>query len=46
MATKDGLLCFSQAIGFVSYEYVTITPVMDHSKADYEILSGIKKSRK
>ena len=46
MATKDGLLCFSQAIGFVSYEYVTITPVMDHSKADYEILSGIIKSRK
>ena len=46
MATKDGLLCFSQAIGFVSYEYVNITPVMDHSKAEYEILSGIKQSGK
>jgi len=46
MATKDGKLCFSQIVGFISYEYVYLTPVKKYSQAEYQILSEIFKSRK
>jgi len=46
MATKDGQICFVQAIAFISYEYVFVTPPQKLSAPEYQILEELIKSRK
>lgn len=46
MATKDGQICFAQAIAFISYEYVPVTAPLKLSAAEYQILAELIKSRK
>ena len=46
MATKDGQICFVQAIAFISYEYVLVSPVQKLSITDYQIIAELIKSRK
>jgi len=46
MTTKDGQICFVQAIAFISYEYVHVTPAQKLSVAEYLLLDKLIKSRK
>ena len=46
MATKDGRICFSQVIAFITYEYVKVTSVHKLSVADYQILEELSQSGK
>ena len=46
MATKDGQICFVQAIAFISYEYVLLFPVQKLSIDDYHIIAELIKTRK
>jgi len=46
LATKDGQICFVQAIAFISYEYVHVTPPQKLSVSEYQILEELTKSRK
>ena len=46
MATKDGQICFVQAIAFISYEYVHVTSPQKLSVPEYQILEELIKSRK
>lgn len=46
MATKDGQICFIQAIAFVTNEYVSITPPQKLSVEDYQILTELNSSGK
>jgi hypothetical protein len=46
MATKDGQICFVQAIAFISYEYVHVTSPQELSVSEYQILEELIKSRK
>jgi len=46
LATKDGQICFVQAIAFISYEYVLISPVQKLQLTDYQIIVELIQSGK
>jgi len=46
MGTKDGLICYSQVVAFISNEYVHLTSPVKHTAEDYSIFTEIVRSRK
>ena len=46
MATKDGQICFTQAIAYVGNEYVSITPAQKLTVQEYQILTELMRSGK
>jgi hypothetical protein len=42
MATPDMLLCFSQVVQFVMFEYVEQTPMLHHGKEEAELLHRLR----
>ncbi len=46
LASKDGLVCYSQVIAYQTNEYVNITGVIKHTSIEYQILNEIIRSRK
>jgi len=46
MGTKDGRICYSQVVAFISNEFVYVTTPAKHTAEEYLILKEIVHSRK
>ena len=46
MGTKDGRICYSQVVAFISNEFVYLTTPAKHTAEEYSILNEIVHSRK
>ena len=46
MGTKDGRICYSQVVAFISNEFVYVTTPAKHTTEEYLILNEIVNSRK
>ena len=46
MGTKDGRICYSQVVAFISNEFVYVTTPAKHTAEEYLILNEIVHSRK